>query len=196
MIRRILARAAARLNDFTNALTLARTVRLMARQLDHMHLLAASEECRADRAEERVAELELQLADWREASGELVAEEEAADLRDAGEEARSPLPSCTCHEADIQRGRAEQAERERDANARAAGAHIKTIAELRAQLAEALRAVHRPASAEQIPGVAAASPYAIWSAEYDAVEAARATAGTDDPPATKPSERPAKETGR
>ena len=57
---------------------------------------------------------------------------------------------------DIQRGRAEQAERERDANARAAGAHIKTIAELRAQLAEALRAVHRPASAEQIPGVAAA----------------------------------------
>ncbi len=156
MIRRILARAAARLNDFTNALTLARTVRLMARQLDHMHLLAASEECRADRAEERVAELELQLADWREASGELVAEEEAADLRDAGEEARSPLPSCTCHEADIQRGRAEQAERERDANARAAGAHIKTIAELRAQLAEALRAVHRPASAEQIPGVAAA----------------------------------------
>lgn len=146
MIRRILARAAARLNDFLDSRKLARTVRLQAHQLDHLHLLAASEECRADRAEERVAELELQLADWREASGELVAEEEAADLRDAGEEARSPLPSCTCHEADIQRGRAEQAERERDTNARAAGAHIATIEDLRARLDLALRAVHRPAA--------------------------------------------------
>lgn len=38
--------------------TLVRTVRILARQLDNAHLLAASEGARADRAELRVAELE------------------------------------------------------------------------------------------------------------------------------------------
>ena len=209
--------------------TLARTVRVLARQLDNAHLLAASEGARADRAELRVAELENEIRDWREASGELAREQPAADplpdLTDAGE---APIPlvlTDSAREADIQRDRAdalsaslraaeldliklreaklaveiradglreraEQAERDRDTNARAAGAHIATIEDLRTRLDLALRAVHRPA-AEQSPGVAAASPYAIWSAEYDAVEAARATAGTDEPPPTKPSERPA-----
>ena len=78
--------------------------------------------------------------------------------------------------ADVQRERAEQAERDRDTNARAAGAHIATINDLRKRLDDALRAVHKPAPAEQIPGVAGATPYAIWSAEYDAAEAARVPA--------------------
>jgi hypothetical protein len=249
--------------------TLSRTVLVLSRQLDNAHLLAASEGARADRAELRVAELEAALQDWREASGELVAEQPAADplpdLTDAGE---APIPlvlTDSAREIEIQRDRADALQRalqacevdlakersahakawelcceartERDHAARSAGAHIATIEELRARLDLALSAVHRPApaeptpidllcqcghragahrsagwcgavdcgdvcpclqfrAAEQIPGVAAASPYAIWSAEYDAVEAARATAGTDDPPATKPSERPAKETGR
>lgn len=145
------------------ACTLSRTVRILARQLDNAHLLAASEEARADRAEaelatarERIAELENEIRDWLEASGELAAEEEAPlDICDAGEPP-TPLPRDPWAELDIQRGRAEQAERERDTNARAAGAHIATINDLRARLDLALSAVHRPAPIEQIPGVPAA----------------------------------------
>jgi hypothetical protein len=73
--------------------TLARTVRVLARQLDNAHLLAASEEARADRAELRVAELEAQTRDWAELSGELAREQPTADplpsVLDAGE---APIP--------------------------------------------------------------------------------------------------------
>ncbi len=182
--------------------TLARTVLVLSRQLDNAHLLAASEEARADRAELRVAELEAQTRDWAELSGELAREQPTADplpsVLDAGE---APIPlvlTDSAREADIQRDRADslaaslraaeldliklraelekvaerkiaadiradvqrerakQAERERDTNARAAGAHIATIEDLRARLDLALRAVHRPAPIEQIPGVPAA----------------------------------------
>jgi DNA repair exonuclease SbcCD ATPase subunit len=153
--------------------TLARTVLVLSRQLDNAHLLAASEEARADRAELRIAELEAALQDWREASGELAAEQPAADplpdLTDAGE---APIPlvlTDSAREADIQRDRADALQAALRAaevelvetrarltqTERAAGAHIATIEDLRARLDLALRAVHRPA-AEQIPGVAAA----------------------------------------
>ena len=56
------------IETLTTAGTLARTVLVLARQLDHAHLLAASEGARADRAELRVAELEAALADWHETS--------------------------------------------------------------------------------------------------------------------------------
>jgi hypothetical protein len=172
--------------------TLARTVLVLSRQLDHAHILAASEEARADRAEEvlsseiemhgrtrraqiaaenRIAELEAQTRDWAELSGELAREQPADDalpsVLDAGE---APIPlvlTDSAREADIradvQRERAEQAERERDAAARAAGAHLATIERLREELADALRdAVRR---SDEI------------------------NAGTDDPPPTRPSER-------
>ncbi len=247
MIRRLLTAA-------LDAGTLSRTVLVLSRQLDNAHLLAASEEARADRAELRVAELEAQLEDWREASGELAAEQPAADplpdLTDAGE---APIPiepppdayherdradrlqamlqACEVElatarrQVDAQHARAGSVKRERDRFAhelaearaqlqqteRAAGAHVatierlrnelalarehaadqhdwstaamgretnhkRTIADLRKRLDDALRAVHKPAPVEQIPGVAAATPYAIWSAEYDAAEAARVLA--------------------
>ena len=168
--------------------TLARTVRVLARQLDNAHLLAASEGARADRAELRVAELEAQTRDWAELSGELAREQPTADplpsVLDAGE---APIPlvlTDSAREADIQRDRADALQRalqacevdlttqraladswarraieletERDANARAAGAHIATIERLQEQIAAAHRAAHAPAPAEQIPGVAAA----------------------------------------
>jgi len=177
MIARILSFA----HDAFDSRRLARTVLLQARQLDHLHLLAASEECRADRAEEqlatahdRIAELELQIADWRDASGELAAELAAADVPDL-EDARDPptaLPD-PWTAADVQRGRADSlekqleaanrraeheharadaqharaddAELEAAAAARSAGAHLRTIVELRERLADALRAVHQRA---------------------------------------------------
>ena len=154
--------------------TLARTVRLLARQLDNAHLLAASEGSRADRAELRVAELERALQDWREASGELAAEQPADDplpsVLDAGE---APIPlvlTDSAREANIQRDRADALQRALQAcevelqqtraqlrqTEAAAGAHIATISALREAIAAAHRAAHAPAPAEQIPGVAAA----------------------------------------
>ena len=175
-------------------------------QLDNVHLLAASEEARADRAEAelaatrsnvadqkrcwtnhshvqrkalnaaraRIVELEAQIEDWRLQSGELAAEQPAADpppdLTDAGE---APIPlvlTASAREADFQRDRADalaaslraaevelvETRAARDHAARAAGAHLKTIEELRTRLDLALSAIHRPAPVEQIPGVAAA----------------------------------------
>ena len=161
--------------------TLSRTVLVLGRQLDNAHLLAASEGARADRAEykltlanERVAELERALTDWREASGELAAEQPAddalPDLTDAGE-APVPIPLTNpAREAEIQQDRADALQRALQAcevdlvTARAqlrqteaaAGAHIATISALREAIAAAHRAAHAPAPAEQIPGVAAA----------------------------------------
>lgn len=130
--------------------TLARTVRLLARQLDNAHLLAASEGSRADRAELRVAELERALQDWREASGELAAEQPADDplpsVLDAGE---APIPlvlTDSAREADIQRDRADALQRALQAcevelqqtraqlrqTEAAAGAHVATIDRLEA----------------------------------------------------------------
>ena len=173
-LRRAAATTGRLIEAAVNARTLARTVRILARQLDNAHLLAASEEARADRAELRVAELELQLADWRETSGELSAEQPAADalpdLTDAGE---APIPlvlTDSAREADIQRDRADALQRALQAcevdlvtaraqlqqTERAAGAHIATIEALREQIAAAHRAAHAIAPAEQIPGVAAA----------------------------------------
>ena len=240
MIRRLLTAA-------LDAGTLSRTVLVLSRQLDNAHLLAASEEARADRAELRVAELEHQLEDWREASGELATEQPAADalpdLTDAGE---APIPlvltdsareadiqrdradalqralqACEVDlaklreaklaadiRADVQRERAEQAERDRDTNARAAGAHIATINDLRKRLDDALRAA---APVEQIPGVAAADALTEserregyhfgkltgigFAAGCEAIAETKArmarpgnvTAPTDDPPPTRPS---------
>ena len=219
--------------------TRPRRLPFSARQLDNAHLLAAAEEARADRAELRVAEIEHQLEDWREASGELAAEQPAADALPDLTDAAPPVTPDPLRETDYQRGRADSlmrtlhateaivldlrarlatAEREaKESRAqlqqteRAAGAHVatierlrnelalarehaadqhdwstaamgretnhkRTIADLRKRLDDALRAVHKPAPAEQIPGVAAATPYAIWSAEYDAAEAARVLA--------------------
>ena len=157
------------LHDLADARRLARTVHLLTRQLDHAHLAAASEEARADRAEERVAELETQLADWREASGELVAEQAAdlPDLEPADDSGPpSPLPADPYARAEVQAKRADAAERHRlaaEAHAadleselatvraqlqqteRAAGAHLATIEELREQIAAAHRAAHAPA---------------------------------------------------
>ena len=154
--------------------TLARTVLVLSRQLDNAHLLAASEEARADRAELRVAELEAQTRDWAELSGELAREQPTADplpsVLDAGE---APIPlvlTDSAREADIQRDRADALQRALQAcevelqqtraqlrqTEAAAGAHIATISALRAALAAAHRAAHAPAPAEQIPGVAAA----------------------------------------
>ena len=86
MIRRLVTAA-------LDAGTLSRTVLVLSRQLDNAHLLAASEEARADRAELRVAELEAETRDWAELSGELAAEQPAddalPDLTDAGE---APIP--------------------------------------------------------------------------------------------------------
>ena len=154
--------------------TLARTVRVLARQLDNAHLLAASEGARADRAELRVAELEAQTRDWAELSGELAREQPTADplpsVLDAGE---APIPlvlTDSAREADIQRDRADALQRALQAcevelqqtraqlrqTEAAAGAHIATISALREAIAAAHRAAHAPAPAEQIPGVAAA----------------------------------------
>jgi len=192
--------------------TLARTVLVLSRQLDNAHLLAASEEARADRAELRVAELEAQTRDWAELSGELAAEQPAddalPDLTDAGE---APIPlvlTDSAREAEIQRDRANALQRALQAcevelqqtraqlrqTEAAAGAHVATIARLQEQIAAAHRAAHARAPTEQIPGVAAVGPYAEWSAEYDAIESARERAGTDEPPPTRPSERAATRT--
>jgi hypothetical protein len=154
--------------------TLARTVRVLARQLDNAHLLAASEGARADRAEARIAELDRALQDWREASGELTAEQPAddalPDLTNAAPPLVTPDP---LRETDYHRDRADSlmrtlhateatvldlrarlatAEREtKEARAQlrqtetAAGAHIATIATLREQIAAAHRAAHAPA---------------------------------------------------
>ena len=160
----LLSRARSRIADMLNARTLAQTVRILSRQLDHAHLAGQIEEARADRAEERVAELELQLADWREASGELVAEQAAADLPDLepadDSGPPSPLPADPYARAEIQAKRADAAERHRlaaEAHAadleselattraqlrqteRSAGAHLATIEALREELAEALQ---------------------------------------------------------
>ncbi len=211
--------------------TLSRTVLVLSRQLDHAHLAGQIEEARADRAEERVAELELQLADWREASGELVAEQAAADLPDLepadDSGPPSPLPADPYARAEIQAKRADAAERHRLAaethaadlenelatvraqlrqTERSAGAHMRTIEELRARLA-----VHVPAKeALQIPGVAAAEDEPLTESErregylfgkqtgigfaagcqaIAETKAARATAGTDErPPRIAPRE--------
>ena len=155
--------------------TLARTVRVLARQLDNAHLLAASEGARADRAELRVAELENEIRDWREASGELAREQPAADplpdLTDAGEaptavvdHAREAAYQCdranalaaTLHATEAVvldlRAACARTERElREARAQqaqteaAAGAHIATIERLQEQIAAAHRAAHAPA---------------------------------------------------
>lgn len=235
--------------------TLARTVRLLARQLDNAHLLAASEEARADRAELRIAELEAAIADWERDSG---AEPNLPDLRDAGE---APIPlvltdsareadiqrdradslfaslrACEVDlakmreaklaaeiRADVQRERAEQAERERDAAARTAGAHIATIEALREQIAAARRAAHAPArSLEERADIARrawdesppADPgpvewdelppagQAAWCAVVRACDTSAVPAeqipgvpaAPDDPPPTRPSERTATRT--
>lgn len=207
MIRRLLTAA-------LDAGTLSRTVLVLSRQLDNAHLLAASEEARADRAELRVAELEAQQRDWAELSGELAAEQPAADalpdLTDAGEAPIELVLADSAREvgiqrdradalaaslraaeldliklreaklaadirADVQRERAEQAERDRDTNARAAGAHIATINDLRKRLDDALRAVHKPAPAEQIQGVAAADDPPTRTEAYKRLRASGAT---------------------
>jgi hypothetical protein len=165
--------------------TLSRTVLVLSRQLDNAHLLAASEGARADRAELRVAELEAQTRDWAELSGELAAEQPAADalpdLTDAAPPLATPDP---LRETDYQRDRADSlmrtlhateavvldlrgrlatAEREaKEARAqlaqteRAAGAHIATISALREQIAAAHRAAHGVVVDRQIPRVASA----------------------------------------
>lgn len=231
----LLSRARSRLADILDSRRLARTVLVLSRQLDHAHLAGQIEEARADRAEERVAELELQLADWREASGELVAEQAAADLPDLepadDSGPPSPLPADPYARAEVQARRADAAERHRlaaEAHAadleselatvraqlqqteRSAGAHLATIERLgqeqnardnhfaatierlQAQIKEARRAGHVPTVELQIPAVLAAesTPYAQWSAEYDARHAA------DEPaPETQPSERITATTG-
>jgi hypothetical protein len=211
-LRRAAAYTGRLIEAATNARTLARTVRILARQLDNAHLLAASEEARADRAEadhgaeqmarrrvtverdaarERIAELEAQTRDWAELSGELVREQPAADAlpdltdaseapiqiepppdayheRDRADRLQAMLQAC---EVDLVTARAQLQQTER-----AAGAHVATIEALREQIAAAHRAAHAIGPDEQIPGVAAATPYAIWSAEYDAAEAARVLA--------------------
>ena len=154
--------------------TLARTVRVLARQLDNAHLLAASEGARADRAELRVAELENEIRDWREASGELAREQPAADpLPDLTDAAPPPATPDPLRETDYHRDRADSLMRTlhateatvldlRAACARterelaetraqlrqtegAAGAHVATISALREQIAAAHRAAHAPA---------------------------------------------------
>jgi len=216
MIPRILAR----LNSALDAVKLARTVRIMARQLDHAHLAGRLEEARADRAEERadlefrraqayaeslvsftdgartlrdrIAELENQIQDWREASGELAAEQAAdlPDLEPADDSGPpSPLPADPYARAEVQAKRADAAERHRlaaEAHAadleselatvraqlqqteRAAGAHLATIEGLRAQI-----------EADRPPRIASrAVRYAAVmkvSAEIDADEPARET---------------------
>jgi len=190
-LRRAAAYTGRLIEAATNARTLARTVRILARQLDNAHLLAASEEARADRAELRVAELEAETRDWAELSGDLAAEQPAADAlpdltdaseapiqiepppdayheRDRADRLQAMLQAC---EVDLVTARAQLQQTER-----AAGAHVATIEALREQIAAAHRAAHAIAPDEQIPGVAAATPYAIWSAEYDAAEAARVLA--------------------
>jgi len=213
-LRRAAAYTGRLIEAATNARTLARTVRILARQLDNAHLLAASEEARADRAELRVAELEAETRDWAELSGDLAAEQPAADAlpdltdaseapiqiepppdayheRDRADRLQAMLQAC---EVDLVTARAQLQQTER-----AAGAHVATIEALREQIAAAHRAAHAigpvasfegdwciphgihkcrhcSTPAEQIPGVAAATPYAIWSAEYDAAEAARVLA--------------------
>lgn len=208
MIRRLLTTA-------LDAGTLSRTVLVLSRQLDNAHLLAASEEARADRAELRVAELEAQTRDWAELSGELAREQPTADplpsVLDAGE---APIPlvlTDSAREADIQRDRADALQRALQAcevelqqtraqlrqTEAAAGAHIATISALREAIAAAHRAAHAIAPAEQIPGVAAADdiPDGYWAARAErrerraAIDAARTVAGTDDSPPTRPSER-------
>ena len=165
----LLSRARSRIADMLNARTLAQTVRILSRQLDHAHLAGQIEEARADRAEERVAELEAETRDWREASGELVAEQAAdlPDLEPADDSGPpSPLPADPYARAEVQAKRADAAERHRlaaEAHAadleselatvraqlqqteRAAGAHLATIEELREQIAAAHRAAHAPA---------------------------------------------------
>ena len=165
----LLSRARSRITDILDARTLARTVLVLSRQLDHAHLAGQIEEARADRAEERVAELEAETRDWREASGELVAEQAAdlPDLEPADDSGPpSPLPADPYARAEVQAKRADAAERHRlaaEAHAadleselatvraqlqqteRAAGAHLATIEELREQIAAAHRAAHAPA---------------------------------------------------
>ena len=169
------------LETLTTAGTLARTVLVLARQLDHAHLLAASEGARADRAELRVAELEAQTRDWAELSGELAAEQPAddalPDLTDAGE---APIPIEPPPDAYHERDRADRlqamlqacevelatARAQLQQTERSAGAHLRTIEELRAQIENSATSADRAvgtamlgwmaAPAEQIPGVAAA----------------------------------------
>ncbi|OPZ03594.1 MAG: hypothetical protein BWZ09_02354 [Alphaproteobacteria bacterium ADurb.BinA305] len=205
-LRRAAAYTGRLIEAATNARTLARTVRILARQLDNAHLLAASEEARADRAELRVAELEAETRDWAELSGDLAAEQPAADAlpdltdaseapiqiepppdayheRDRADRLQAMLQAC---EVDLVTARAQLQQTERAAGAHVATIerlrnelalarehaadqhdwstaamgretnHKRTIADLRKRLDDALRAVHKPAPVEQIPGVAAA----------------------------------------
>ena len=132
------------LETLTTAGTLARTVLVLARQLDHAHPLAASEEARADRAELRVAELEAQTRDWAELSGELAADP-LLDLTDASEAPTSVVDHA--RETDYQRDRADSLMRTLhateaivlDLRARLATADRETK-EARAQLAQTERA--------------------------------------------------------
>ncbi len=161
----LLSRARSRLADILDSRRLARTVLVLSRQLDHAHLAGQIEEARADRLEERVAELEAETRDWSELSGELVAEQAAdlPDLEPADDSGPpSPLPADPYARAEVQAKRADAAERHRlaaEAHAadleselatvraqlqqteRAAGAHLATIEELREQIA----AAHAPA---------------------------------------------------
>ena len=117
-LRRAAAYTGRLIEAAVNARTLARTVRILSRQLDNAHLLAASEEARADRAEaalataranitelarlhreavalccaarERVAELEAQQRDWAELSGELAADPQADALPDLTDAGEAP----------------------------------------------------------------------------------------------------------
>lgn len=165
----LLSRARSRIADALDSRRLARTVLVLSRQLDHAHLAGQIEEARADRLEERVAELEAETRDWRSLSGELAAEQAAdlPDLEPADDSGPpSPLPADPYARAEIQRGRADAAERHRlaaEAHAadlevelattrvqlrqteRSAGAHLATIEELREQIAAAHRAAHAPA---------------------------------------------------
>lgn len=119
-----------KLRDLLDVPKLARTVLILRRQLDHAHLLAASEEARADTAEElkesarRVAasyltKLRAERAAHRETKIELDAlknklalarvefiQEDASlpDVADRGEDARAPSPSDAFREVELLRG--------------------------------------------------------------------------------------------
>ena len=143
----LLSRARSRLADILDSRRLARTVLVLSRQLDHAHLAGQIEEARADRLEERVAELEAETRDWSTLSGELVAEQAAADLPDLepadDSGPPSPLPADPYARAEIERERADAAERRLAAEAHAADLEneLATTSERAARLSARLSVV-------------------------------------------------------
>jgi len=206
-LRRAAAYTGRLIEAATNARTLARTVRILARQLDNAHLLAASEEARADRAELRVAELEAETRDWAELSGDLAAEQPAADAlpdltdaseapiqiepppdayheRDRADRLQAMLQAC---EVDLVTARAQLQQTER-----AAGAHLATIEALREQIAAAHRAAHAIGPVASFEGDWCI-PHGIHKCRHCStpVEQIPGVAAADEPPTCAACNKPA-----